>query len=637
MPQKGSIISAIFGGYRLALDLSQKRYTDLYTERAANAIAFYNDFLKNLIVKFDNFQEASIRRKIHGEVESFFGRDEIQFVAIDGTCKKDPFTDFMVFSSVAYGVRGEISFQGNPPTIKYKRRGMDEDISFVAYVPVPFAEIEDVANSERLEDFLVTDQDKVDLSNIQSTLMQLAEVYLAYEISRSTFSNGVHLILMDHSPSSILASVEVGTSKDKIGLLGYQVGQRKLEERDAIVVYAHPFNEELGLPSTKRFRMYNALVAEVVKQRIRTGRQLDMTDFAQRDAAQKNITVDEWFEEWKVHYERNQPAINKIGKYDPKNRTFTPSFDYDSSWRDSVRLFEDICYQLFKKKEQEALIYETEDPDDPSRTRKRWMSPNDVKFLVSIGLRALIEECWDKRVMLLGIVKDSQSRYFTRNYYGVMRHTEVYESIDVKPLPWTDRIVLEDIAYTVPEITAPWSTTEFDSCFMTLHLDKVQGSNEIKPMGVRGDIVNQERLFARSLAQFFLRRRDDKASPLMGHVIFIDRLLHPHWDVDLCKGVTVTDKTDENYIGNIGIIQPFLHKDNTVDNPGQRIAIYFLDTLTRNLFPEAIGHPDPLHKADWGAKTVGRKVAKIIADSAISFIANPLSKTLRSTRDSIKR
>lgn len=65
--------------------------------------------------------------------------------------------------------------------------------------------------------------------------------------------------------------------------------------------------------------------------------------------------------------------------------------------------------------------------------------------------------------------------------------------------------------------------------------------------------------------------------------------------------------------------------------------MYFLDTLTRNLFPEAIGHPDPLHKADWGAKTVGRKVATIIADSAISFLANPLSRTLRNIRDSIKR
>lgn len=367
---------------------------------------------------------------------------------------------------------------------------MDEDISFVAYVPVPFAEIEDVANPERLEDFIVTDQDKVDLSNIQNTLMQLAEVYLAYEMARSKSPDRARIILMDHSPSSIMASAEVGTSKDKIGLLGYQVGQRKLEESDAIVVYSHPFNEDLSLPSTKRFRLYNSVIGEVVRQRVRVGKQFDLTDFAERDAQQKNITVDEWFGEWEAHYRRNKKAIDTLGKYDTKSRTFTPSFDYEYSWRDSVRLFEDICEQLFKKKDQEALIYEAPDIDDPKKTRRRWMSPNDVKFLVSIGLRALIEECWQNRVMLLGIVKDSQSRYFTRNYYGVMRHTKVYDQIDVKPQPWTDRIVLEDIAYGVSGITAPWATTEFDSCFMTLHMGQDRGSNEVKPMGVRGDIVN---------------------------------------------------------------------------------------------------------------------------------------------------
>lgn len=632
MQRKGSIISGIFDGYRRALDLSQKRYTELYTERATNAIAFYEDFLRNLIVKFDSFQEVTLRRRIKREVEAFFGRDEIQFVAIDGTCKKDPFTDFMVFSSIAYGVRGTISLQGNPPTIQYKRRGIDEDISFVAYVPVPFAEIEDVANPERLEDFVVTDQEKVDLSSIHNTLMQLAEVYLAYEMARSDSPDKARLILMDHSPSSIMASAEVGTSKDKIGLLGYQVGQRTLNERDATVVYAHPFNEDLGLPSTKRFRLYNAIIAEVVRKRIRVGQRLNLNDFAERDAKSKNITVEEWFGEWEVHFQRNKKAINTLGKYDAKNRTFTPSFDYDYSWRDSVRLFEDICYRLFRDKDQEALIYEAPDEDNPTTMRRRWMSPNDVKFLVSIGLRALIEKCWKTRVMLVGIVKDSQSRYFTRNYYGVMRYAEVYDKIDVKPLPWTDRIVLEDIAYGVSEITAPWSTTEFDSCFMTLHLGKAETSNEVKPMGVRGDIVNQERLFARSLGQFFLRRRDDKASPLMGHVIFIDRLLQPFWDSELCK-----DNAAQVVTNDLGTIQPFLHKDFTVDNPGQRIAIYFLDTLTRNLFPEAIGYPDPLHKADGGAKTVGRKVAQIIADSAISFMANPLSKAMRTIRDAVKR
>ncbi|NVM57181.1 MAG: hypothetical protein HWN51_03565 [Desulfobacterales bacterium] len=630
MQRRGSIISAIFSSYRRALGLSQERYTQLYTERAANVIAFYEDFLKDLIIGFNGFREASLRRKIRREVEAFFDRDEIQFVAIDGTCKKDPFTDFMVFSSIAYGVRGEISLQGDPPTLQYKRRTMDEDISFVAYVPVPFAEIADVTDQERLEDFVVTDQDRVDLSSIHNTLMQLAEVYLAYEMARSTAPDRPRLILMDHSPSSIMASTDVGRKRiglarapdldtRGIGLLGYGVGRRVLDEGDAIVAYAHPFNDELQIPSTKRFRLYNALIAEAVRNR---GKPIDVAQFSARN----DLTV----EEIESHFKRNSRVVTCIAEYDRVSKIFRPRFDFQASWWDSVRLFEDICRRLFREKDQEALIYDALDEDDPTKTRRRWMSPDDVKFLVAIGLRALIEECWKNRVMLLGIVKDSQSRYFTRNYYGMMRYVSIYDPIDVKPLPWTDRIVLEDIAYQMPEISVPWSTIEFDSCFMTLHLGRPEGETEAKPMGVQGDVINQERLFARSLGQFFLRRRSDKAAPLMGHVIFIDRLLHPHWDVELCEDTEIKAK-------ELGAIRPFLHRDSTVDNPGQRVAIYFLDTLTRNLFPEAIGYPDPLHKADWGAKTVGRRVAQIIADSEISFRANPLTKALRAIRDEIKR
>lgn len=623
MQNRGSIISRIFGDYREALDNSQDRYRELYTERAENAIAFYNSFLKDLIVQFDNFGESNLRRRIRREVEAYFGRDDIQFVAIDGSCKKDAFADFMVFSSIAYGVHGTLSLQGDPPRIEYKRRTMNEDISFVAYVPVPFAEIEDVANSGGFEDFVVKDSEKVDLSNIQNSLMQLAEIYLAYEVSRSSTSpERTRLILMDHSPSSIMASADIGV--DNIGLVGYKIGKRTLDRGDAIVAYAHPFNEELKLPSTKRFRLYNALIAYIVNKKIREGQSINILDFL----AGYDISL----EEWETHYRRNSSAIKTIGTYDTSKKTFTSSFDYQYSWQDSVRLFEDICYRLFKDKDQEALIYEAPDRDYPHELRRRWMSPDDVKFLIAIGIRALIEECWKNRVMLLGIVKDSQSRYFTRNYYGVMRHINIYDEIDVKLLPWTDRIVLEDIAYQAPELTAPWSTIEFDSSFMTLHLGLPQGSKKPEPMGVRGDIVNQERLFARSLSQFFLHRKANKSTPLMGHVIFIDRLLDPYWDLDLCKSEDATVVTSE-----LGTIKPFLHRDNITENIGQKIAMYFLDTLTRNLFPEAIGYPDPLHKADWGAKTVGRRVADIIADSAITFRANPISKAFRTIRDSAKR
>jgi hypothetical protein len=77
--------------------------------------------------------------------------------------------------------------------------------------------------------------------------------------------------------------------------------------------------------------------------------------------------------------------------------------------------------------------------------------------------------------------------------------------------------------------------------------------------------------------------------------------------------------------------------DRDAPNTGQAVMMYLLNTVTRNHFPEVIGYPDPLHKADWGAKSVGQRVKGIIQSSEIPFRSNPIAKTLRSIRDAQKR
>jgi hypothetical protein len=48
-------------------------------------------------------------------------------------------------------------------------------------------------------------------------------------------------------------------------------------------------------------------------------------------------------------------------------------------------------------------------------------------------------------------------------------------------------------------------------------------------------------------------------------------------------------------------------------------------------------YPDPLHKADWGAKTINKQVRALIESSTITFKADPLRRTFRDIRDSIRR
>ena len=65
--------------------------------------------------------------------------------------------------------------------------------------------------------------------------------------------------------------------------------------------------------------------------------------------------------------------------------------------------------------------------------------------------------------------------------------------------------------------------------------------------------------------------------------------------------------------------------------------MFLLNVLVRNHFPEAIGYPEPLHKADWGAKTMKESIERLLESSWIVEMSDPLQKTFRRVRDSLGR
>lgn len=617
-----SIISDIFRSYENALTNSRDKYMELYTARVENGKQFYHDFFHDLIVPFrPKFENSASRSVITRQVERFWGTNYIDFVAIDGTCQKDAFAEFIVFFGGAYGAKGRISLEGDPPKVKYQKWEMNRDVSMVAWVPVPFTEISDVSGASVEETFMVSDSERVNLSSIHTSLMQLSEIYLAYNVATSSTIESPKLIMLDQSLSSIMAATSHGV---KTGFVDcYEFGHRRLSAADVIIAFAHPFNADLGVPSTKRFRRYTALIAEFHRQ---NKRELPLKEVM----SILKLTTDELRDPLNYLKSMNPPLCT----YNKAKESLEMKVDCHESWAYTVGLFQYVCTRLFLAKDQSALTYDAPDPEEPMRQRRRWMSPDDVQFLIAVGLRALIEACWDKRILLVGVVKDSESRYLTRNYLGVMKHLNVYpdlSTLSVGLLPWTDRIYLETIPHYCDEsLEAPWASIEFDSTFMTLRLGQ-NDNKETEVMGVRtrgGEIVAPERLFLRSLAQFFLSRQ--KSTPLTGHVVLLDRLAFPEWDKNAFGSTTIQSDA-------LGRIDPLVYLNADMDNIGQLVMMYMLNTLTRNHFPEVIGYPDPLHKADWGAKSMGRRVKGMIESSEIPFRSKPIAKTLRRIRDEHRR
>jgi hypothetical protein len=614
-----SRVSEISRQYHAALGQSQEQYEEMYRERAEATTQFYRDFFHRLVLNLGReFRDARARERTVELAERRFGTRTLQFVAVDGTCQKQAFSDVVTFFGGAYGARGEVELDGGRGTLRYRRWSLDHDVSMVAWIPIPFARLEEVTAGQG-EQFLVTEEERINLASVHVQVMQLAEVFLAYNSIVSSRLDAPQVLLLDLSPSSVLASV--ARAQDHLGLEGYPFDRRSLTKADVTVALAHPFSGPLGIPGAKKMDGYRLLVAELDRA---PDRALDLAELASR------LVVEEPFLRHAAEYLRGRgvldgPAIGRPG--------WQPRVRVDESWAYVRSFFQNVCERLFVKKDPGALQYDA--PDAVGTVRRRWLAPDDLGFLIGVGMRLLVEACWERRVLLYGVVKDSSSAYLTRNFLGVALETGFHPELATLPvamLPWTDRLFCETLPYVDPNLEAPWCTVEFDSAFMTLHRERDPGSQATRVAGVMGRIVNQERLFARSLGQFFLSRA--KSSPLMGHVVFLERLMSPPWDL---PGTATGPCEIPIETPEIGRVAPLAWREARHDDLGQRLMMFLLSVLTRNHFAEAIGYPDPLHKADWGAKTIGRTVGDTIRSSARLMAAKPLSRTFRFVRDAARR
>ncbi|MDA7990510.1 MAG: hypothetical protein MPK30_05370 [Gammaproteobacteria bacterium] len=609
-------ISEIYTSYKSSLDLAQDEYEDSVRTGSKNAREFYDAFFKDLTINMGKKLESKdFVDMITDEIERFFGKRDLSFIAVDGSCDKHTSGEFISFYGGAYGAKGVLSLSKDRASVEYRRWEIDKDVSMVAFVPIPYSRIHEVDHGGSEEEggsprniFAASESDKLVLTSMHLPIMQLAEVFLAYNSATSSNLDSPDIILIDNSLSGMLGYNDF--KADSIRLVGKKVhGVEMFDIQDAIIAHAHPFNGDLNVPSTKHFTE-KASILRFLHENGPGDVSMDM--ISRMDMPRDRL-------------ERALKRLQDEGIINRDSGTITQVRDVYKSWENTKVTFQRVCKAIFVDKRENALKF---DAIVEGRTVTKWMSPDDVKFLIAVGLRALIEECWSKRILLIGIVKDSASTYLTKNYLGVCRHFGKYDQIADKKfgiLPPTDRMFCELLPYIDDDLHGPWGTIEFDSTFMTLRVVETDGRTDFG--GTFGGITRPECLFLRSIGQFYIRRNTE--SPLTGHAIFIDRLAFPAWD-GMAEKVEIDHKT-------VGRMSPLFYESNQTMNKGQLATYYLLNTLTKNHFAEMIGYPDPLHKADQGAKSMRDSVRQLLVSSEIKFRSRPLINTLREIRRSFGR
>lgn len=600
-----SEVSKIYAQFADSLRMARQDHVESLQQHAELIRDSYPTILEPHVCSFaGEFDDQVKRLELRNLAESFLGTSEIPFVAIDGSCARDVRSGYLVFYGGAYGSRGTVSLSGAGGTLVYRRWEFNKDVSMVAFVPIPPEGAGPVLDQSEGSDFpsVASDREVAQISSIHTKIMQLAEVYLAYSLAGSSTVDAPKIILLDGSLSGLLGNTSF--SPTTLRLYAGDFGGQELTTSDAYIALAHPVSRDLEIPSWKRFQPQNRLVAEATWQETQS---LDLTGYT---------------EEQRKHLKLGAQYLARNGVGVLEGDHFTFGCDTRTSWRRSREIADHVCNGLFREKQVAGLTYpRAHDPE-----RREYLTVRDIQFLTGVLLRALVERCWNRKILLLGVVKDSNSRYFVRNFIGTLKTLENGAPGDVHRIHLTDRTVLELLPNIVQDLRAPWGTLEFDSCFMTLR-PRVSDEEEWQIGGTPhirlGETSRPERIFLRSISQFLLKPNRELAS----HAVFIDRLAYPGWDDIDSQVLTVSTPF-------FGDVLP-LH----FQQPSrlQRLSMYLLSVLVRNHFPEALGYPDPLHKADWGAKSMRRRVDALLMSSDWVERTNPRSRTFRQIRDSFGR
>jgi len=603
-----SELSKVYNQYQGSLVSSQAEYEDRLKIHAEHLKGRFQELLHEFVTSFSHYSENQMDRlEVKRLAEQFFETTNISFVAIDGSCHKEQSANFISFFGGAYGSKGIISLSEPTGKIRYQRWELNRDVSMVAFVPIPPDVMHTVVDENDAESPLVmTDSEVADVSSLHTKMMQLAEIYLAYELAKSSSVEAPRIIMLDNSIGGILGNTSF--SPKYLSLDQGNFDGQTISKGDMQIALAHPFNPKLGVPSTKNFQPHFRVIAEAVWQETKTVTASSCNGFPEKNFKAGAKTL----------------QSSGVGTFDDANVAFTFAEDPRASWQRTLRIFEQICEKLFRTKDPLGVTYKI----SSLPKERNYFRPRDIMFLVGVGLRALMEICWKRKILLTGIVKDSSSRFYYRNFLGSVCVKRSLNLVEHLSLPLTDRSIAELLPNISTDVKAPWATLEFDSCFMTLHPELKEGVWKIRGYEhpSYGETTRPERMTLRSLVQFFVTPDRNMAS----HAIFLDRLAYAGWD----------DKDSASFeisTDHFGAVNPLHFDGSTGPSRLQKLTMYLLAVLVRNHYPEAIGYPDPLHQADWGAKSMKKRVINLLESSEWAFRSRPLSKTFREIRDRLGR
>ncbi|MGC8850119.1 MAG: DNA double-strand break repair nuclease NurA, partial [Candidatus Bathyarchaeia archaeon] len=551
---------------------------------------FYDALLSRIIVSSFNFSLA------YETALEMFGSPMVRFAAVDGSEDKRFVAGLAVFWGGAYAATGVIEFKPkSPPRIRYDTGFMQHGRGVSSCIPLYLDKVETVDQSIRSPGepgaFTVakplTEQGVIDNSSIADWVMTFSELYLAYKLVEEM---DVKVLLLDRSLSGTQTSLMYDTSnRDRwmrdAAIRGLMVEEKPLDLNEMAYGRHYIANPSLGIPPPRGDYIRYAAIQLLQRRKgplsfEEISRELGM------EAGDRCRIL-----------ERALREDVREGYIDERKGLYSASSRYSEAWGRIKRLVLSLAHRLFEEDVENPLRIETPEGS-------RWLTTLDLALLSLYTLYMLLEECWGRRILLIGLAKDTTARDFKSHVVPVCASAGIWslEAESVENLPSTDRMLLQAVSlFNHEKIPVPWSLIEYDSAFQTIIPDSERGG-----CYVRGAIENKiipERLFVKSYIQLEASERDPR---LRSNILPMDRLVYPDYDL----GALI--RLWHEYRGVIEPVEPILYRDSSVQNKVQNLAMIILASMSSRSIPEVFGHNKALFIADKIAKAQRAKIKGLI-------------------------
>jgi len=580
-----------------------------YEDRFQSLRGLYNRLLSDFIVSEFGFQGA------YGTAEEFFGSSKVRFAGVDGTMYSRPLFDLMIFFGGAYAATGTIEFRVDAkPVVEYDSKFLQEGAGVSSVVPIYINEVPDVDQTffdlEEPGELSVSrplvDATIINNATIANWIMTFAEYYLAYRLVMDSDRN-IRVLLMDRALSAERASLLYDTSKRELwkakgSLIGFKVDDVPIDVNDLAYGRYCIRNSALGLPPARADYLRYAIVYLVEEKD-----PLSLSEICEALGIKDDRRV--------KRVERYVKASLKEGYFKEKGSKYSINPRYVDTWerlKKLVRMFGDRFF--YEEKGEEASANRMKIVKDG---KEHWLTTLDIAFLTLFCLYMIIEECWKRKILFIGLTKDTAARDFKRQLIpilqneGMLRGTLTAEEFE--EMPNTDRMILQSVSlFNTEKVKVPWSLIEYDSSFKTMVADRKGRKGHV--FGARRNRISLEKTFLKTYVQLSQAAKDPR---LRSNVLLTDRLVHPEFD--LSKDSTI--RFWNEFGGAKEPVEALLFKDNAVDNRLQNLIMVTLQSMTSPSIPEAFGHNKPLFIADKVAKWHYSAFSRI-ADSTREWILN---------------